>query len=117
MLFRIDPGASAPLFAQLANQVRLAVARGDLPPGERLPAARDVADALDLNVHTVLRAYQDLRDEGLIDLRRGRGAVVTDRASADFAALRHAIAGVVQEATSLRLSAETTLALVTEALT
>ncbi|SDC64682.1 GntR family transcriptional regulator [Sanguibacter gelidistatuariae] len=116
MLFRIDPSAPEPLFAQLASQVRLAAARGELDAGERLPAARDLAESLDLNVHTVLRAYQDLRDEGLIDLRRGRGAVVTERASADYAALRAALAVVVHEAHALNLSPDTTLALLKEAL-
>ena len=116
MLFRIDTAATEPLFAQLASQVRLAAARGDLQAGERLPAARDLADSLDLNVHTVLRAYQELRDEGLIDLRRGRGAVMTDRANADYANLRAALAVVAQEAQALRLSPETTLALLKETL-
>ena len=76
MLFRIDPAASEPLFAQLASQVRLAAARGDLRSGERLPAARDLAESLDLNVHTVLRAYQDLRDEGDLTLEGVEGVPV-----------------------------------------
>lgn len=116
MLFRIDPSGTEPLFAQLAGQVRLAAARGDLAVGERLPAARDLAASLDLNVHTVLRAYQDLRDEGFVDLRRGRGAVVTERAGADYAALKAALAVVVDESHVLHLSPETTLALLKEAL-
>ncbi|PFG33613.1 GntR family transcriptional regulator [Sanguibacter antarcticus] len=116
MLFRIDPASPEPLFAQLASQVRLAAARADLQPGERLPAARDLADSLGLNVHTVLHAYQDLRDEGLIDLRRGRGAVLTERAGADYAALRAALAVVAHEAHVLHLSPETTLALLKETL-
>lgn len=116
MLFRIDPTASEPLFAQLARQVRLGVARGDLAVGERLPSARDLAASLDLNVHTVLRAYQELRDEGLVDLRRGRGAVVTAQAGADFAALRSAVADLAAESRALHLSPETTLALLKEAL-
>ncbi len=53
------------------------MADGDLRVGDRLAPARDVADGLGINLHTVLRGYQELRDEGLIELRRGRGAVIT----------------------------------------
>ena len=48
MIFRIDPSAPEPLFSQIATQVRLAVASGELSPGERLPAARTLAESLDL---------------------------------------------------------------------
>lgn len=116
MLFRIDPAAAEPLFAQLAGQVRAAVAREELVPGERLPPARDLAHSLDINVHTVLRGYQELRDEGLIDLRQGRGAVVTTRAAADYAPLRAAISQVVSASRALGLAPETTTALVKDAL-
>ena len=57
--------------------MRREMAAGRLLRGERLPSAKEAASLLDINLHTVLRAYQTLRDEGLIDLRRGRGAVVT----------------------------------------
>ncbi len=116
MLFRIDPTAGEPIFAQLAAQVRSAVTLGRLAPGTRLPAARDLATSLDINVHTVLRAYQDLRDEGLVELRRGRGAVVTDRAGADFVPLRVALDAVVAEARRLGLSPDAAAALLREAL-
>lgn len=59
---------------------RGAIARGDLQPGERPPAARTLAHSLGVNLHTVLRAYSSLHTEGLLDVRRGRGARVTDQA-------------------------------------
>ena len=116
MLFRIDPSATEPLFAQLAAQLRAGVADGSLRSGERLPAARELAASLNVNLHTVLRAYQELRGEGLIELRRGRGAVVTERATQDLAPLRRALAAVATESRRLELSAETTIALLKETL-
>ncbi|MGW0122270.1 GntR family transcriptional regulator [Streptomyces sp. NPDC003327] len=82
MLFRVDPSSSAPLGDQIAACVRGALADGTAAPGERLPAARELADSLGVNVHTVLRGYQRLREEGLIELRRGRGAVIVPGAAA-----------------------------------
>jgi GntR family transcriptional regulator len=58
VLIRIDPSSGESLFDQLAAAVRAEVGRGVLRPGDRLPAARELAASLDINVHTVLRAYQ-----------------------------------------------------------
>lgn len=115
MLFRVDPTADEPIFAQLVGQVRLAVATGRVRAGERLPAARDLAESLDVNIHTVLKAYQELRDDGLIELRRGRGAVVADQSGRDHSALLAAVEAVVREARLLELTPQATAALVKEA--
>lgn len=116
MLVKLDSAANEPLFAQLAAQVRGALADGSIREGDRLPAARDLAASLEINLHTVLRAYQELRDEGLIELRRGRGAVVTELAGQDLAALRRALAEAAAESRRLNLSAETAIALLKEEL-
>ncbi|GAC56133.1 putative GntR family transcriptional regulator [Gordonia hirsuta DSM 44140 = NBRC 16056] len=114
MLLRIQPSASTPIFRQLADSVRADVATGRIVPGERLPAARQVAAALEVNVHTVLRAYQELRDEGLVELRRGRGAVITE-AAAQLPSLAAEIRALAAKASALKLSPETLSALVLEA--
>jgi GntR family transcriptional regulator len=113
MLIRIDPDSTRPLFEQIAASVRGDVLAGRLRPGDRLPAAREVADAVDVNVHTALRAYQELRDEGLIDLRRGRGAVVSASA-APLAELADEIAALVRRAAELGLTPATLAALIKE---
>ncbi|MDQ3646867.1 MAG: GntR family transcriptional regulator [Actinomycetota bacterium] len=76
MLVRIDHSAVTPLYAQIVAEVRAGVASGTIPEGQRLPAARDLAESLDVNMHTVLRAYAALKEEGLLQVRQGRGAVV-----------------------------------------
>jgi GntR family transcriptional regulator len=114
MLIRIDPGSSVPLFEQFAASVRAEVLRGSVVPGQRLPSARELAASLELNMHTVLRGYQLLRDEGLIELRRGRGAVVTERAR-DYAALAALLPTLVAEAKRLDLSPAALAALIREA--
>lgn len=113
MLIKIDAESLRPLFEQVASSVRGDILAGRLVPGDRLPSAREVAESLDINLHTVLRAYQQLRDEALIDLRRGRGAVVSASA-APLAELASDVAALVQRAASLGISSTTLAALVKE---
>lgn len=79
MLIRIDPSVDTPLFVQIAAQLRRAIVEKRLRHGERLPAAKELAASLDVNMHTVLRAYDLLRVEGLLEVRRGRGVVVASQ--------------------------------------
>lgn len=92
------------------------IATGAIGPGDRLPAARELAASLDVNVHTVLRGYQLLRDEGLIELRRGRGAVVSAATTADGAELAEAAGRLVAAARRLGLAEADVLDTVREAL-
>ncbi|WP_082763579.1 GntR family transcriptional regulator [Frondihabitans sp. PAMC 28766] len=76
MLVVLDYRSEIPLGKQIANQVRRAIAAGELRPGERLPSARRLGESVDVNMHTVLGAYAALRDQGVIEMRQGRGARV-----------------------------------------
>lgn len=72
----IDRRDPTDLFEQVADEIRRAIADGEAKPGERLPPAKDLAAILDVNTNTVLRALRLLRDEGLLEFRRGRGISV-----------------------------------------
>jgi GntR family transcriptional regulator len=64
------------LHEQVAAEIRRAIANGEATPGERLPPAKDLASVLGVNTNTVLRALRELRDEGLLEFRRGRSITV-----------------------------------------
>jgi GntR family transcriptional regulator len=72
----VDRSGPVPLHDQVAAQIRRAIADGEAGPGERLPLAKDLAAVLGVNKNTVLRALHLLRDEGLLEFRRGRGITV-----------------------------------------
>jgi DNA-binding transcriptional regulator YhcF (GntR family) len=77
MLESIDRSDPMPLHDQVAAQIRRAIADGEAKPGERLPPARDLAAVMAVNTNTVLRALRALRDEGLLEFRRGLGVRVS----------------------------------------
>jgi GntR family transcriptional regulator len=73
---KVNRDAPVQLHEQVAGDIRRAIAEGQAKSGERLPPARDLAEALGVNTNTVLRALRELRDEGLLEFRRGRGITV-----------------------------------------
>lgn len=111
MLILIDPSAGGPIYEQIAGSIRAQVASGQLNPGDRLPSARDLAEQLDVNLHTILKAYQELRDEGTLDLRRGRGAVITDHA-ATLKTLADEVDNLARRARSIGVTGDALVSLV-----
>ena len=73
---KVDRADPLELHEQVAGEIRRAIADGEAKTGERLPPARDLAAVLGVNTNTVLRALRALRDEGLLEFRRGRGITV-----------------------------------------
>lgn len=72
----LDPTDERPLYRQIVAQVKEQAASGALQPGEDLPSVRDMASALGVNLHTVHRAYKDLREMGVVSFTLGRRARV-----------------------------------------
>jgi GntR family transcriptional regulator len=78
MLFRSNPASGVPVYLQLIEQVKHAIDVGALSPGDQLPAIRRVAEDLVINPNTVAKAYRELEHEGVIELRQGSGAFVSE---------------------------------------
>jgi GntR family transcriptional regulator len=74
---KVDRDSPLDLYEQVAAEIRRAISDGEAKPGERLPPAKDLAAVLGVNTNTVFRALRQLRDEGLLEFRRGRGITVT----------------------------------------
>jgi GntR family transcriptional regulator len=121
MLLRIDPQSAEPLFEQIAQAVKNAVARGDLSAGERLPSVRELAQDLAINPNTVVRSYELLTNEGVVVRRQGAGCFITGRPSnlntrARRRQLGDLVERVVTEVFHLGFSADELRAVVEEAI-
>ena len=75
-LMEVDRSGPVPLHDQVAAEIRRAIAEGEAAPGDRLPLVKDIAAVLGVNKNTASRAMHILRDEGLLEFRRGRGITV-----------------------------------------
>ncbi len=88
MLITIDFQAEVPLYWQLRTQIIAGIAAGELQPGEALPSVRQFAVDLGINMHTVNKAYNLLRQDGYITIHRQKGAVVSENPPRDSAEYR-----------------------------
>jgi GntR family transcriptional regulator len=79
---QIDPSSHVPIYLQIADGIRAAVAAGVYRPGEAVPSLRAMATAIHVNPNTVQRAYDELEREGLIYSQRGKGLFVATQAEA-----------------------------------
>src|SRR6187401_3362364 len=104
MLFRPNPSSGVPIYLQLMEQVKHGIETGALRPGEQLPGIRPLAEELVINPNTVAKAYRELEHEGVIELRQGAGAFVSNKAPTqqDAERLRAAQALVAQGIQRLR---------------
>lgn len=81
MIIVIDQNDSRPIYQQIADEIRLLIARGELPENAALPSVRQLAGDLGVNLNTVATAYRELQNEGLLHIRHGAGAIVASRTS------------------------------------
>ncbi len=83
MFLRIEKGSAVPISRQIAEQIGMLCASGQLVAGERLPSVRELARELAVNQNTILRVYERLTSGGLLEMRHGQGTFVTHSAKAD----------------------------------
>jgi GntR family transcriptional regulator len=118
--FRLDPTSGAPPYIQLVHQVEDALRLGYLVPGDRLPRVKDVVASLAINPNTVLKAYRDLEQKGLIAGRPGQGTFVEAGLDviplADRSALRRKLIRWINDAAEAGLDDNAMRALFTRAL-
>lgn len=89
MVFTVSQSSGQPIYAQIVQQVRHAVEMGVLKPGDALPAIRTLAERLVVSPNTVVRAYSELEQGGVIALRQGSGAYVSSPPRARSRTDRH----------------------------
>lgn len=99
MLWKLDTDSKTSLQSQLVGCVRRALADGELSAGDRLPPAAELAEAVGVDRNTVLAAYRSLRDERVLEFRRGRGVRVAPGA-APRAGVEEAVQQLIELASS-----------------
>jgi GntR family transcriptional regulator len=119
MWFQVDPRSPTPVYQQVVDGVKAAVARGLARPGDRLPSVRELATLMTLNHNTVAKAYQELERQHVIEVIRGRGTFIapesppSDR-EGSLRQLTHGMTQMLVEAHYLKLDGDDLLALFRE---
>jgi GntR family transcriptional regulator len=111
MFDRIDSRSPTPIYAQIASRVRIAVASGELGRGDGLPSVRALASKLRVNPATVVQAYRELEEEGLVQMRQGAGTFVVEvgpelRARERASAARRLVHDLISESAKLGLGVD-----------
>mgnify|MGYP006309081421 CR=1 FL=1 len=86
LFITISPSNPDPMYKQITDQIKDAIAAGDLQPQDQLPSIREMADTLKISAITIKRAYQDLENEGFIITRAGLGSYVADKSPEEIRA-------------------------------
>ena len=104
LILKPNPASGVPIYLQVIEQVKHAIATGAVRPGEQLPGIRPLAEELVINPNTVAKAYRELEHEGVIELRQGAGAFVSGNGPSkqDAERLRAAQAAVAATVERLR---------------
>jgi GntR family transcriptional regulator len=121
MLIRVDPGSGVPITRQIVDEIRARCASGTLHTGDRLPSVRELARQLSVNQNTVLRAYERLTAEGVLELRHGEGTFVAEFSAGrhlkrELSALEDEAERLVRRAATLGLSPDDVRAVIEEAI-
>ncbi|MCB8814516.1 GntR family transcriptional regulator [Desulfosporosinus shakirovi] len=116
--FKFQLDLSKPLYEQVLQHIRQAIARGDVLLGTKLPSVRDLAQQLKLNPNTVMRAYQELDRDHLTETRRGQGTFITSDSETveqvKKALAREAVIAFVSSMKNLGINRSTTESLLKE---
>ncbi|HEX3601308.1 MAG TPA: GntR family transcriptional regulator [Lacipirellulaceae bacterium] len=120
MFLRIEKGSAIPISRQIADQIATLCASGSVKPGDRLPSVRELARDLAVNQNTVLRVYERLCADGLLETRHGQGTFATGRTSKTRTAAHRArlvdeLRQIAQQASGLGLSIDELHELLAEA--
>lgn len=121
-MFNIDQRSSKPIFQQLVQEIKIAVLKKILLPGEKLPSVRDLATQLTINPNTIQKAYQELERQNITETRQGKGTFINplyqpEKDEKRMSELKENLTNLIVEANFLGLDKSQIIALVQQILT